>query len=273
MEDEHSVVHDLGVSELPAGLGPPRWFGVYDGHGGSKVSAFLKEHLHRAVATALKACARQLEDLAQEPRDALVQEALATAFHKVDRTLLKATWCNAGSTATCALLLGSRLYCANTGDSRTVLCRGGQAVDLSSDHKPKRADERARIEAAGGLVKGGRVMGDLAVSRAFGDKPYKNGVSAYAGKEVPPDAESEAPLVVVDPEVKATSVEGELDGFLLLACDGLWDKFTSQEACDFVRHQLSEHGDPNRACAALSSAAIDERRSFDNVTIVLVVPP
>jgi protein phosphatase 1L len=47
---------------------------------------------------------------------------------------------------------------------------------LSDDHKPNRADERSRIEAAGGVVVWAgtwRVGGVLAVSRAFGDRLLK----------------------------------------------------------------------------------------------------
>jgi Protein phosphatase 2C len=38
------------------------------------------------------------------------------------------------------------LTVANAGDSRCVLCRGGTAVDMSSDHKPDLPEEAARIE-------------------------------------------------------------------------------------------------------------------------------
>jgi len=43
----------------------------------------------------------------------------------------------AGCTAVVALAVGTTLYVANAGDSRGVLCRGGEAYALSEDHKPQ----------------------------------------------------------------------------------------------------------------------------------------
>lgn len=45
---------------------------------------------------------------------------------------------------------GTIVYTGNVGDCRAVLCRGGVAIDLTSDHRPSRDDERARIKGAGG---------------------------------------------------------------------------------------------------------------------------
>ena len=47
---------------------------------------------------------------------------------------------------------------------------------LSQDHKPTREDEAKRIRDAGGFVINNRVMGELAVSRAFGDVDFKKGI-------------------------------------------------------------------------------------------------
>ena len=53
-----------------------------------------------------------------------------------------------------------RLYVANAGDSRAVLCRaGGVAYALSEDHKPAQDRETNRIYAAGGFVNEVRVVG------------------------------------------------------------------------------------------------------------------
>ena len=47
---------------------------------------------------------------------------------------------------------------------------------MSQDHKPGREDEAKRIRDAGGFVINNRVMGELAVSRAFGDVDFKKGI-------------------------------------------------------------------------------------------------
>jgi serine/threonine protein phosphatase PrpC len=79
-----------------------------------------------------------------------------------------------GATAVVVLIIGNKLVCANVGDARAVLCRNGKAVDLSLDHKANRADEQDRIKQQGGYIVFGRVLGRLAVTRAFGDFDCKN---------------------------------------------------------------------------------------------------
>ena len=82
-----------------------------------------------------------------------------------------------GCTATVVLMNQTHIYCANAGDSRTVLGRqsGKQmCMPLSDDHKPDNREEKARIEAAGGFVEENRVNGSLALSRSFGDLDFKS---------------------------------------------------------------------------------------------------
>ena len=40
-----------------------------------------------------------------------------------------------GAAFVCVLIVGNRVFCANVGDSRAVLCRSTKAVNLSLDHK------------------------------------------------------------------------------------------------------------------------------------------
>lgn len=53
-----------------------------------------------------------------------------------------------GCTATVVLMTKDNFYCANAGDSRTILVRSGGGntiIPLSFDHKPDNEPEKARI--------------------------------------------------------------------------------------------------------------------------------
>lgn len=80
---------------------------------------------------------------------------------------------HAGCTANVVLITPDFIYCANAGDSRSVSCVNGQAVELSRDHKPEDPIELERITKAGSSVSYGRVNGGLNLSRALGDLEYK----------------------------------------------------------------------------------------------------
>ena len=102
-----------------------------------------------------------------------------------------------GCTATVCLITKTDIYCANAGDSRSILARSGQGnivVALSEDHKPDNTAEKARIMAAGGFVEENRVNGSLNLSRSIGDFEYKSN-TAKDWKEQ---------MVTCDPEVTKT---------------------------------------------------------------------
>ncbi len=53
---------------------------------------------------------------------------------------------DAGSTACVVFVTKTHIFCANSGDSRAVLCqKGNNAIVLSEDHKPNNPGEKARI--------------------------------------------------------------------------------------------------------------------------------
>lgn len=87
-------------------------------------------------------------------------------------------------------------------------------------------DERRRIQKAGGVVLYGRVDGDLAVSRGFGDFTYKQ------RSDLPPEAQR----VSCEPEV-VVHKRSEKDEVLVFACDGIWDVWKDMEA---MRTALNE---------------------------------
>ncbi|CAN6236522.1 unnamed protein product [Urochloa humidicola] len=212
-------------------------FGVFDGHGGAKVAEYVKENL--------------FSHLLRHPKfmsDTKV--AIDDAYKSTDSEFLESdsSQNQCGSTASTAVLVGDRLFVANVGDSRAIICRGGNAIAVSKDHKPDQTDERQRIEDAGGFVMWAgtwRVGGVLAVSRAFGDKLLKQ-------------------YVVVDPEIREEVVDGTLE-FLVLASDGLWDVVSNEEAVAMTRSIQ----DPEEAAKKLLQEAY-KRESSDNITCVVV---
>merc|ERR1711937_934804 len=142
--------------------------------------------------------------------------------------------CGQDSGTTCILTLlqheTKELLVGNIGDSRAVLCRAGAAVELSFDHKPEDEIELTRIKNAGGYLTGdGRVKGGLNLSRAFGDHIYKD------NSQIPLKDQ----MITALPDVKHIKLTDE-DEFLILACDGIWNVMTSQEAIDFVRDRLEK---------------------------------
>ncbi|KAH0285235.1 MgPP2CL-1, protein phosphatase 2C-like protein 1, partial [Aureobasidium sp. EXF-3399] len=138
------------------------------------------------------------------------------------------------------------LYTANVGDARIVLCRNGKALRLSYDHKGSDENEGKRISGAGGLILNNRVNGVLAVTRALGDAYMKD-------------------LITGHPYTTETVIQPDIDEFLILACDGLWDVCSDQEAVDLVRNIK----DPQAASKALVEYALN-RFSTDNLTIMIV---
>lgn len=98
---------------------------------------------------------------------------------------------------------------------------------MSEDHKPDNAGELSRIQRSGGFVEEGRVNGMLALSRALGDFEYKSN-SQLNWKEQ---------AVTAFPDCRIEPIDRQTQ-YVLLACDGIWDVLSSQEAIDFMNTKL-----------------------------------
>lgn len=126
-----------------------------------------------------------------------------------------------GATASVVCIFGKHIFCANVGDSRSVISRNGVAVNLSLDHKALRPDEVDRITSVNGKIVWGRVGNKLAITRAFGDFEFKK-------NNDPTMSEQQENLITAQPEIRRYDFNIKNgDEFILLASDGLFDKFTS----------------------------------------------
>lgn len=299
---------------------------VFDGHGGSAVSRYLRQNLYarylqaksntddltvvhandtiqndnntrEEVEVALDEGGKEFDPL-KSSIVGICTNSLDNAFEKIENEVQKIShWSFQGSTA-CVIKLcqvpvmsedgrfRSVLISANVGDSRALLCRRGKAIDLTRDHKPNDPIERRRIESLGGNVVwcgqrdtdgnpiirnklGGysgvyRINGNLALSRAIGDR-------------------SEKPLVSAKVDIEQWELNAETDEFVVLATDGLWDVWSSQGVVDFCRHKLSlakeQHHqineskvieDSQRKMAKLIVKEALRRGSGDNISVIIL---
>lgn len=232
MEDYHVAKfvqyhgHELGL------------FAIYDGHLGDSVPSYLQKHLFPNIL--------KEEEFWTDPN-----RSISKAYERTDQAILSHSpdLGRGGSTAVTAIIInGRKLWVANVGDSRAVLSRGGQAIQLTIDHEPN--TERGSIEDRGGFVSNmpgdvARVNGQLAVSRAFGDKNLKSHLRS-------------------DPDVTDADIDGDTD-LLILASDGLWKVMANQEAVDIAKKTR----DPQKAAKQLVVEAL-HRESKDDISCVVV---
>uniref|UniRef100_A0A0D9XTM4 protein-serine/threonine phosphatase n=1 Tax=Leersia perrieri TaxID=77586 RepID=A0A0D9XTM4_9ORYZ len=135
--------------------------------------------------------------------------------------------------------------------------------ELTKDHHPDREDERSRVEASGGYVLEWagvhRVNGELALSRAIGDVPYKR----YG--------------VISTPELTEWESLSANDTFLIASSDGVFEKMTMQDVCDLMLHVKlgvnQELGSFAITQQNLADYVVDlalEKGTTDNVAAVVV---
>ena len=257
MEDVHSVHLSIPWFSSPGPYASlaVSYAAVYDGHCG--------RHVAELASQLLPSCILSQKCFPHDPAEAMVQ-----AFTQTDRSIYKKTrGRDGGSTCSAALIVGNELYVANLGDARAVLVEsGGKGQALSTDHKPTMPSERARVEAAGGRVALGRVGGCLAVSRAFGDYEFKGGNKVLS--------ERYEPAVSNVPEVTKLVLTDSCEA-VILACDGVWDVVSSEEAAECVYRIISMEG-PDKVRAATKAAEGLVHLSMvnnttDNVSVVVLI--
>jgi len=175
---------------------------------------------------------------------------------------------DSGCTAVLALIAGTRLYVANAGDSRCVVCRDGKPLEMSFDHKPEDEIELNRIKTAGGKVTpDGRVNGGLNLSRAIGDHAYKQNKSLPLKDQ----------MISSQPDIKVLDLDLEKDSWMILACDGIWNFMSNEEVVQFVNKRIhsTQDGKLSTICEELFEECLapdtgGDGTGCDNMTAVIV---
>lgn len=329
MEDQSLL--EFKLNEIEELDGKCCIFGVFDGHGGSEIAEYAKNHFTKKFieqVTALKD-AENLGGEALSSDEKLAEklgECLRKAFISLDQDIaahffeadgkLKPEWREpkqkdkdkekpapaadapadasegaatsgaaetnpaedgeglvisgihsidlCGTTATVLLMTEEHYIVANAGDTRCVLATDGTVVGITVDHKPKLAREVKRIESAGGTVANGRVQGLLAVSRCFGDQKLKMNKDEIQNQMVSPE-----------PEIFIRKRK-EGDEFILIACDGVFDVLSNEDACFHVRQAIERGTKGEPELKTINEGLLDEclrKQSRDNMSSILAVFP
>ncbi|KAL0489588.1 protein phosphatase PTC1 [Acrasis kona] len=232
MEDGHCMI-DAFRDDKDSG-----YFAIYDGHGGKNAVLQVQKTFHTIFESHLKETSN-------------ISEAYEKAYAEMDEALkTKEALYNGTTSISCYLCKqGSerKLYTANCGDARVVINEGGIAKRLTFDHKASEQSEVKRIQDKGGFVTFNRVNGILSVTRAFGDHAMKEWVISTPYQT----------------EVTLTNAHTHL----ILACDGVWDVLTDQEAVDLIK---SESMTAQEMSQKLLKTSL-QKGSMDNISVMVVL--
>jgi len=248
MEDAHSII--LQMDKHPR----HGFFGIFDGHCGYVASKFCSEKLYGYLDDVENLDEQHLKEITEQI--VRVDSNFMTEYLGEDGTTAIFTVVETNETESGTKY---KLIVGNVGDSRSVLGRNGTALSLSEDHKPNSPSEQKRIEEAGGHVSLNRVRGNLALSRAFGDRSYK----------VPVEFAPEKQQVTCIPDYVCQEVTHE--DFLFIACDGIYegDIFTRESVVEWISDKLKETNDIAQVMAELLDECV-VRGSRDNMSAMLV---
>ncbi|XP_060072753.1 protein phosphatase 1H-like [Ylistrum balloti] len=142
-------------------LVPVTYFGIFDGHAGADAALLASKILHKHIEDKLnctwevinqklvpskqKAEDLNLGNLSNISVDELITGVLEEAFVELDDQIMRERLTytiRGGCAAIVTMFMFGKVYVANAGDCRAVLCAGEKIVPLSRDHTPYAERER-----------------------------------------------------------------------------------------------------------------------------------
>lgn len=266
------------------------FIGIYDGHGGSAVSQYLRQELHGLFESVKKsdipelyAWIHELGGYFKRFRGGALQpwihdpdnphvydlEARATqAFFEVDRNVSEVAQ-SCGATASVALLQSLdatatapfsaktvALTVAHCGDTRILLCSTDSAKVFRMTDK-HHAD--ARVES----IRLRRMMGASLITDSFGESRWMGALENTRGLG---DLQFKKFGVTPEPEIRTKLLEGNKWAYMVLVSDGVSSILSDDEVADLAR----DAPDPKVAAERIL-AFVEELGGEDNAT-ALVVP-
>lgn len=217
-------------------------FAIFDGHGNSANAAkYAANNLPEKIRNEF----RKNNDL---------KVSIQKAFETVN-TLMEDRFYSTGTTACVVFISDKHIVSANLGDTTAVLFKKDKDITmLSKKHTYADQGEVDYAKKNGGQVVEGEsgclsmLSGRLKVSRALGDGEFRK---------------------FLDPNPYIYEVEISDDcEYIVIGCDGLWSFVTEDEIRNIVDEKMRD--DPDHAAEALVEKAINDGKSTDNVSVLVV---
>ncbi|XP_028727007.1 TGF-beta-activated kinase 1 and MAP3K7-binding protein 1 isoform X2 [Peromyscus leucopus] len=267
-------------------------YGVFNGYDGNRVTNFVAQRLSAELL---------LGQLHTEHTEADVRRVLLQAFDVVERSFLESIddalaekaslqsqlpegvpqhqlppqyqkilerlktlerETSGGAMAVVAVLLNNKLYVANVGTNRALLCKstvdGLQVTQLNVDHTTENEDELFRLSQLGldaGKVKQVGIICGQESTRRIGDYKVKYG---YTDIDLLSAAKSKP--IIAEPEIHGAQPLDGVTGFLVLMSEGLYKALEAAHG----------PGQANQEIAAMIDTEFAKQTSLDAVAQAVV---
>ncbi len=219
-------------------------FCIFDGHGGSEVSQYLQNNFISYMKEKFYIENNNNFIFSNEE----IEKNLKEVFNKIDEKFAEDKfYAQIGSTACvvyiCKTFGKKNLFCANIGDTRCILINNeGGVKRLSYDDRATDPNEADRVKRSRGVIFGGRVYGQLMLTRAFGD----SGLKKYG--------------VIGTPHVNRVEIN-YTDKYCVIASDGVWDVLSDEE----VSKLSLECKNAKEFCDLIVQKSVD-KKAMDNIS-------
>ncbi|XP_016060779.1 PREDICTED: TGF-beta-activated kinase 1 and MAP3K7-binding protein 1 isoform X1 [Miniopterus natalensis] len=267
-------------------------YGVFNGYDGNRVTNFVAQRLSAELL---------LGQLNTEHTEADVRRVLLQAFDVVERSFLESIddglaekaslqsqlpegvpqhqlppqyqkilerlkvlerEISGGAMAVVAVLLNNKLYVANVGTNRALLCKstvdGLQVTQLNVDHTTENEDELFRLSQLGldaGKIKQVGIICGQESTRRIGDYKVK-----YGYTDIDLLSASKSKPIIAEPEIHCAQPLDGVTGFLVLMSEGLYKALEAAHG----------PGQANQEIAAMIDTEFAKQTSLDAVAQAVV---
>uniref|UniRef100_A0A8C4GGN2 TGF-beta-activated kinase 1 and MAP3K7-binding protein 1 n=1 Tax=Dicentrarchus labrax TaxID=13489 RepID=A0A8C4GGN2_DICLA len=239
-------------------------YGVFNGYDGSRVASFASQCLTAELLLGqlnsshtdndVRRILTQAFDVVEKSYFETIDDALAEKANlsnylpphnesqKVqDRLKELEQEVSGGATAVVALILNNKLYIANVGTNRALLCKSSsdgqnQVLQIGRPHSTDNEDELQRLAALGvdsaRVRQAGQIAGQSS-TRRLGDYPVKfnyNEIDLLSAAKTRP--------IIAEPEIHGSQSLDSVTGFLLLMSEGLINALESAHGPEQANQEI-----------------------------------